>query len=163
MAEISIPKQLSGPEALDSMLAELRKKLYMNGRFQSHMAYAGYRAEITVKFYPAASFIPPVEQEIEVEAQNGFRGFDGVVISETATVDEQLEIPVRPPNQVREDADMPTPVLTHDDKGGTVEKWVKRGKTPKNKVNGGNVGKEPLQTMVPTAIVAQEGEPAVTK
>ena len=32
MAEISIPKQLSGPEALDSMLAELRKKLRMNGR-----------------------------------------------------------------------------------------------------------------------------------
>ena len=158
MAEISIPKQLSGPEALDSMLAELRKKLRMNGRFQSHMAYAGYRAEITVKFYPAASFIPPIEQVIEVEADNGFTGFDGVVLSETATVDQVVEIPVRPPNQVREDADMPTPVLTHDAQGQVTEKWVKRGTTPKNKTVGGAVGKEPLQTMVPTAIVAEKGE-----
>ena len=157
MAEISIPKQLSGPEALDSMMAELRKKLRMNGRFQSHMAYAGYRAEISVKFYPAASFIPPIDQKVEVEG--GFIGFDGVVLSETATVDETVTIPVRPPNQVREDADMPTPVLAHDAQGGTVEKWVKRAKQPpKNKVKGGEVGSEPLQTMVPTAIAAEKGE-----
>ena len=33
MAEISIPKQLSGPEALDSMLAELRKIWSIRKRF----------------------------------------------------------------------------------------------------------------------------------
>ena len=59
---------------------------------------------------------------------------------------------------MREDADMPTPVLTHDAQGQVTEKWVKRGKTPKNKTVGGAVGKEPLQKMVPTAIVAEKGE-----
>lgn len=148
MAEISLPKQLSGPEALDSMLFELRKRLRMNGRFQSHMAYAGYRAEIGVKFYPAASFIPPVEQTIELD--NVPRG---ATLSETATVDETVEIPVRPPNQVREEADLPTPVLTQDEHGNTVEKWVRRqGQVPKNKVRGAHLGPEPTQTMVPTAI-----------
>jgi hypothetical protein len=148
MAEISLPKQLSGPEALDSMLQTLRQKLRMNGRFSSHMAYAGYRAEISVKFFPAASFIPPVEQVIELENVPA-----GAVVSQTATVEESVEIPVRPPNQVREDADMPTPVLTTDDSGNPVEKWVKRkGMVQKNKVKGGNVGEEPIVTMVPTAI-----------
>jgi hypothetical protein len=130
------------------MLAELRKTLRMNGRFQPHMAYAGYRAEISVKFYPAASFIPPVEQDVELESVP-----DGAVLSQTATVETAVEIPVRPPNQVREDADMPTPVLVMDENGNPVEKWVNRkGKVPKNVVKGGKTGKEPAVTMVPTAI-----------
>lgn len=149
MAEVSLPKQLSGTEALDSMLAEVRKHLCMNGRFQSHMAYAGYRAEVSVRFYPAASFIPPVEQTLKLGTVP-----DGAVLSQTATVDAIVDIPVRPPNQVREEADMPTPVLTQDENGNPVERWVKRGKVPKNKVKGGNVGKEPAVTMVPAAVVA---------
>lgn len=148
MAEISLPKQLSGPEALESMLSELRKVLRMNGRFASHMAYAGYRAEIGVKFYPAASFIPPIEQNIEIDTVPR-----ETIVSQTATVNETIEIPVRPPNQVREQADMPTPVLTQDEHGNTVEKWVRRsGQVPKNKVKGAHLGPEPVQTMVPTAI-----------
>ena len=152
MAEISLPKQLSGSEALESVLAELRKKLRTNGRFQPHMAYAGYRAEVTVKFYPAASFIPPIEQVVEVDTVP-----DGAVVSQAATVEQTVEIPVRPPNQVREEADLPTPVLTQDANGSPVEKWVKRkGAIPKNKVKGGNVGPEPMQTMVPTAIPVEK-------
>lgn len=152
MAEISIPKQLSGPEALDSILYELRKKLRMNGRFQSHMAYPGYRAEITFKFYPAASFVPPVEQTIELDTVE-----QGAVVSQTATVEETVEVPIRPPNQVREDSDMPTPILAQDENGNPVEKWVHRkGKVPKNKVKGGNVGSEPAVTMVPTSIPVEK-------
>lgn len=148
MADISLVKQLSGSEALDSMLAELRKKLRLHGRFQSHMAYAGYRAEISVKFYPAASFIPPIEATAEIESIPA-----GSVLSQTATVDESVEIPVRSPNQVREDADMPTPIMVQDEHGNPVEKWVNRkGKVPKNKVKGGESGREPAVTMVPTAI-----------
>ena len=94
MAEVSLPKQLSGPESLDSMLAEARKKLRMNGRFSSHMAYPGYRAVIRVEFYPAASFVPGFEQVIEVESLP-----DDLILSQTATVDETIDIPVRPPNQ----------------------------------------------------------------
>ena len=147
MADISLTKQLSGSEALDSMLSELRKKLRMNGRFAQHMAYSGYRAEISLKFYPAVSFIPPIEQEIEITNIP-----DGAsTLSQTATVEEKIEIPVRPPNQVREDADMPTPILTQDEHGYPVEKWVQRkGGVPKNKVRGGD---GPMQTMVPTAIL----------
>lgn len=149
MAEISLPKQLSGPEALDSILDAVRRSLRLNGRFHSHMAYPGYRAEVSVKFYPAASFIPEMESNMVLDTVP-----EGAVLSQTATVDETVEIPVRPPNQVREEADMPTPVLTQDENGNPVEKWVKRGKVPKNKVKGGEV--EPAVTMVPTAVVAEK-------
>lgn len=148
MAEISIPKQLSGPEALESMLFEIRRRLATNGRFAPHMAYPGYRAEISVKFYPAASFIPPVEQAIEINTVPR-----GTIVSQTATAEETVEIPVRPPNQVREEADMPTPVLTMDTQGNMVERMVRRtGQVPKNKVRGAGLGPEPAVTMVPTTI-----------
>src|SRR5271168_1027195 len=155
MADISLVKQLSGKEALDSMLFELRKKLTMNGRFQSHMAYPGYRAEVSVKFYPAASYIPPIEQFVEIEhipvEVNG--NIRNVVVTSEPVVDETVEIPIRPPNQVREDSDMPTPVMTMDEHGQPVEKWMKRkGRPPKNKIVGNNLGPEPAVTMVPTAI-----------
>lgn len=151
MSEISLPKQLSGPEALDSMLHAIRQKLRMNGRFQSHMAYPGYRAEVLVKFYPAASFIPVVVQSVEVDNQSS----SGLVMSETATVEETVEIPVRSPNQVREEADMPTPVLAQDEHGNPVEKWVKRkGGPKKNTAKGGHVnGGEPAVTMVLSAVL----------
>lgn len=155
MAEISLAKQLSGPEALESMLEGVRQQLRMNGRFQSHMAYPGYRAEIVVRFYPAASFIPAVEQEFTVEH---LTGEPGEVVSQTATVSDAIEIPVRPPNQVREEAGMPTPVLVQDENGNPVEKWVHaKGKVPKNVVKGGHVGKEPVVTMVPTAVPVPDG------
>lgn len=148
MAEISLVKQLSGPEALDSLLFEVRNKLRMNGRFSSHMAYPGYRAEISIKFYPEASFVPPVEQDIDIDRTTN------AVLSQTATVNETVSIPVRSPNKTREDADMPTPVLAQDQNGNPVEKWVNRkGKVPKNKYKGGVAeGSEPAVTMVPTAI-----------
>lgn len=154
MADISLVKQLSGSEALASMLEELRKKLRMNGRFQPHMAYAGYRAEITVKFYPAATFIPPVEQTIEIDTVPA-----DAVLSQTATVQQEVEIPLRSPNEARESADMPTPILTQDQNGNPVEKWVNRkAKPPKNVVRGGQSssvvaeGTSPAITMVPSAV-----------
>lgn len=154
MAEVSLVKQLSGTEALDSMLHELRQVLGRNGRFHSHMAYSGYRAELELKFYPAQSFVPPVEQRVEVTG--GFTGFDGVVLSETPSVEVEVKIPVRSPNQVREDCDMPTPVLSQDANGNPVEKWVKRRAVPRNVVKGGDTS--PRQTMVPTTIVASKEE-----
>src|SRR5271165_5909423 len=99
MAEVSLVKQLSGPETLDSMLHELRSKLRMNGRFSSHMAYPGYHAVLKLEFYPAASYIPSFEQTVEVDTVPS-----DAVLSQTATVNETIHIPVRPPNEVREDA-----------------------------------------------------------
>lgn len=148
MPEISLVKGLTGREAMESMLFELRKKLALHGRFGGNMNYAGYRAEITVKFYPAAMFVPPVDYSTEIDEVP-----PGATVSETATVEETVKIPVRPPNQVREESDMPKPFLTQDEHGHPVEVWKKKpGAPPKNKVKGGNVGKEPAQTMVPTAI-----------
>lgn len=162
MAEISLAKQLSGPETLDSMLFELRQKLRMNGRFASHMAYPGYRAVLKLEFYPAASFIPPVEQTVEVERNPTPGPDEKIVLSEVATVSETVDIPIRPPNAVREASDMPTPVLVPDANGNSVEKWVKRsGKTPKNKIRGAGLGEEPAVTMVPTAIPVAKAEVAV--
>jgi len=101
------------------------------------MAYTGFRANIEFRFYPELSFIPPNERDVMVEG-------GGVGNLETEpTVVKRMEIPLAPPNQVREDAGMPTPVLVTDNEGKSVEKWVTRGarpsqfKTPKNKMSGG--------------------------
>lgn len=118
------------------------------------MNYPGYRARIRVEFYPAASFVPSMENEVLIEH---LTGADGEVVSQTPTVDEVVEIPVRPPNAVREAAELPTPVLTQDSAGNPVEKWVQRkGQPPKNKIVGSHLGPEPAITMVPTAIVAHK-------
>jgi len=131
--EVSVAKPLSGTEALDSVLYELRRLLSRDGRFQSHMAYQAFRAVLDFKFYPAVGFTPPVERSLEITQG------DQSDVEEIPTVEEHLEIPVRPPNQVREEAEMPTPVLVTDALGKTEEKWVKRGpgRPRKNVVMGG--------------------------
>jgi hypothetical protein len=123
-SEVSIAKHLSGPEVLESILHSFRAAMNKDDRFMSHVAYSGYHAEVDFHFYPAMSFVPPLERNIRTE--------DGD-LSNLQTVPEtvKLEIPLRPPNEVREDADMPLPVLvTHSD-GRQEEKWVKKGKAPK--------------------------------
>lgn len=150
MAEISLAKGLTGKEALDSMLHQVRQKLSMHGRFGVNMNYPGYRAVVRVEFYPAAAFVPPLEHELSVES---LTGKPGEIVSQVAVVDETIEIPIMPPNRVREAAGMPTPVLTHDNAGNLVEKMVyRKPQPPKNVVRGGNLGPEPAVTMVPTVI-----------
>lgn len=159
MADVSIPKQLTGPEVLESILFELRQKLRMNGRFSSHMAYPGYQAEVSLKFYPAASFVPGFEQVVELKTENPPPPGGYVLFSEAATVEELIKIPIRPPNQVREDSGMPTPILTQDEHGNMVEKWVNRKVNgPKNKKRAEHLGPEPAVTMVPTAVPVGVGE-----
>ncbi len=54
-------------------------------------------------------------------------------VVEVATV--EIEMPVAPPNAVREDADLPQPVLVKDGKGNVEEKWVKKGRSfPSGKI-----------------------------
>lgn len=152
MADVSLVKQLSGPEVIDSILAQLKKKLSIHGRLQPNSAYSGYRAELIFKFYPAASFIPPVTYSAEVQDVP-----DDAILSETATVEAHIEIPVKPPNKVREESGLPTPVLGPDDKGNIVEKWVHLKPAEKNKVRGGHSGL-PAQTMVPAIVPVGKGE-----
>jgi len=136
MSEVSIAKPISGPEALESCLSELRKTLSKDDRFTNHMAYAGFIARIEFKFYPQLSFIPPVEREIEIK--------EGETESteESPTVSETVEIPLRSPNQVRKDADLPQPILVTDAKGQSHEEWKKvADKPPAVKVLGKNVVK----------------------
>jgi hypothetical protein len=129
--EVSIAKQLSGTECLEACLEELRKVLSLDGRFHSHKAYQGFRAEIHFKFTPASGFVPGIDRELLIE--NG----DLTDIEDSPTVDEKAVLPMRPPNQVREEAGMPTPVLVTDGQGRSTEKWVKKGDKPKNTYRGG--------------------------
>ena len=103
----------------------------------SHVAYSGFHAVIDFKFRPSMSFVPDVEREVVV--QEG----DQTELLDEPTVTEKVEIPKRPPNQVREEAEMPQPVLVTDGQGQSHEEWKKPGKTPKqpsvpkhNKVKG---------------------------
>lgn len=129
MTEVSIAKPISGPEALEACLDSIRKALSKDDRFGGHMAYSGFRAEVTFKFYPQLSFVPPVEREITLEK--------GKVndLAEAPTVDEKIELPVRPPNQVREEAGLAQPVLVTDGQGRSTEKWVTRSGVPSAQPN----------------------------
>src|SRR5208282_4132942 len=125
MSEVSIAKGISGPEAIEAAIYALKSALGKDDRFLGHMAYSGFRCRIKFEFFPNLSFIPPTEKEIEIgEGQQND-------IAETATVTEIIELPLRPPNQVREEANLPQPVLVSDGQGKTTEKWIKpAGKVP---------------------------------
>jgi hypothetical protein len=127
--EKSVPKRLSGSEALDSLMAEIYKRLCNHGHFHSHKAYQGYRATVNLVFQPAMSFAPPLTDDFEINTLDpGEVGADIFRDAMSVTID----IPMRPPNQVREEAGMDLPVQVEEG-AILVEKWVKpskfRGKT----------------------------------
>lgn len=128
MSEVSIAKALSGGECLEAILSKVRSILSKDDRFQSHMGYTGFRATIRVEFHPSLSFVPSVEREVEIE-----EGSQDEITPEP-TVSETIELPIAPPNAVREEAGLPTPVLVTDGQGRSHEEWVKRGTTPKSSV-----------------------------
>jgi len=119
--ERSIPKRLSGSEALDSIMHKVYERLRIHGHFHSHKAYQGYKAKVTVEFTPAMSFSPPLTDEFEIDF-----GLD--LLPEGTEVGpamkETIEIPLAPPNQVREECGMDLPVQVEEN-GVPVEKWVK--------------------------------------
>jgi hypothetical protein len=126
-SEVSIAKPLSGPECLEACLYALKTALSKDDRFMNHVAYTGFTASIDFKFRPAMSFVPDVERTVDVGA-----GDQSNIGPETT---EHIEIAKRPPNQVREEADMPQPVLVTDGQGQSREEWKKTSKAvPKNGV-----------------------------
>ena len=118
--EKSIPKRLSGTEALDSLMDGIYKRLCAHGHFHSHKAYQGYSATVKIDFRPARSFSPPLTDDFTVEdLEPGAELADGIT--------ETIEIPVRPPNQVREDAGLDMPVQTEEN-GQLVERFISPAK-----------------------------------
>src|SRR5271167_2287602 len=128
-SEVSIAKPLSGTECLEAILYKIRETFQKDERFFGHMAYTGFTAEVVFNFYPQNSFIPPVERPLYIEVG------DPTPVEEHNALNEIVSLPLAPPNKVREDADLPTPVLvTHND-GTFEEKWIKRrGRPPKQNV-----------------------------
>jgi hypothetical protein len=143
--ERSIPKRLSGSEALDSIMHKVYERLRIHGHFHSHKAYQGYKARVTVEFAPAMSFSPPLTDDFEINF-----GLDllpeGVEVG--PGMKEVIDIPIAPPNQVREECGMDLPVQVEEN-GVPTERWVKpaqyKGKLKTNgKPRAANMG-------VPTA------------
>ena len=91
--ERSIPKRLSGSEALDSIMHKVYERLRVHGHFHSHKAYQGYKAKVTVEFAPAMSFSPPLQDDFVIDF-----GLDllpeGTEIGPAIT--ETIDIPVAP-------------------------------------------------------------------
>jgi len=120
-AQKSIPKRLSGSEALDSLMHQIYARLSAHGHFNSHKAYQGYSATVRIEFRPAMSFAPALTDDFQVNDLEPGTELDGKEIVEV------IEIPVRPPNQVRVDAEMPVPVMVEQG-GQMVEKMVQPAK-----------------------------------
>lgn len=119
--EKSIAKRLSGDEALESLMGEIYKRLFNHGHFHSHKAYQGYRAKVTVEFAPAMSFSPALQDDFGID-------FGLELLPEGTEVGpaikETIDIPVAPPNQVREECGMDLPVQVEEN-GVPTERWVK--------------------------------------
>lgn len=144
--ERSIPKRLSGSEALDSLMAEIYKRLCNHGHFHSHKAYQGYVAKVTIDFRPAMSFSPPLSDDFEVKSSVDF---DLGAQEMGAAASVVIDLPLRPPNQVREENGMDLPV--HVEEGGIlVEKWVKPSKF-KGKTKPGTPAPSRSNMSIPTA------------
>jgi hypothetical protein len=118
--EKSIPKRLSGSEALESLMEAIYKRLCAHGHFHSHKAYQGYSATVRIDFRPARSFSPPLSDDFLVEQFEPDAEFE-------EGVTETLEIPVRPPNQVREEAGLDMPVQV-EERGVLVERFIPQAK-----------------------------------
>ena len=145
--ERSIAKRLSGGEALDSLCHQIRSKLVHEFRnpedldrlmrgiwsrlarhedFHSHRGYHGYSSKVTIgasqgmaavrlNFTPAMSYgRPPLNDEFTIDG-----GFPNLYVT--------IEIPVRPPNAVRTEAEMPLPVQV-EEQGQIIEKMVPAAK-----------------------------------
>jgi hypothetical protein len=126
-SEVSIAKPLSGPECLEACLNALKTALSRDDRFMNHVAYTGFHAVIDFKFRPSMSFVPDCEREVIVAEG------DQQSLESSPTVSKTVIIPMRPPNQVREEADMAQPVLVTDGQGQSREEWKKSTtKIPKN-------------------------------
>lgn len=139
--ERSIPKRLSGAEALDSLMHRVYERLRIHGHFHTHKAYQAYRARVIIEYTPAMSFSPPLTDDFVVEY--GIEDLpEGAEFGPTIT--EVIEIPAMPPNQVREECGMDMPVQVEEN-GVPVEKWVKpsayKGRLkPKGKPKVANMG-----------------------
>ena len=114
--EKSIPKRLSGNEALESIMEAIYKRLSAHGHFHSHKAYQGYSATVKLEFRPARSFSPPLTDDFTVEDLDQGAELD-------AAMYDTIEIPVRPPNQVREEAGLDMPVQV-EERGQLVERFI---------------------------------------
>jgi hypothetical protein len=119
--EKSIPKRLSGNEALESIMEAIYKRLSAHGHFHSHKAYQGYSATVKIDFRPARSFSPPLTDDFAVGDLTRLDDLSELVFdaSEPVTID----IPVRPPNQVREEAGLDMPVQV-EERGQLVERFI---------------------------------------
>jgi hypothetical protein len=113
-------------------MAEIYKRLSRHGHFDSHKAYQGYWARVTIDFRSVMRFTPPLTDDFNVKSSIDFdpESFPESERGEAASF--EVELPVRPPNRVREDAGMDLPVQVEEN-GMVVERWVKpskfRGKT----------------------------------
>jgi hypothetical protein len=92
------------------------KRLSAHGHFHSHKAYQGYSATVKLEFRPARSFSPPLTDDFTVEDLEPGMELD-------AARYETVEIPVRPPNQVREEAGLDMPVQV-EERGQLVERFI---------------------------------------
>jgi hypothetical protein len=120
--EKSIPKRLSGTEALDSIMDGIYKRLCAHGHFHSHKAYQGYSATVKIDFRPARSFSPPLTDEFSV-GDLPFHNEGEIDMEFLPSVTETIDIPVRPPNQVREEAGLDMPVQV-EEQGQLVERFI---------------------------------------
>ena len=141
--EKSIAKRLSGTEALESLLVEINRRLEKHGHFHSFKAYQGYLAKVTIEFKPAMSFAPPLTDDFEINKLDPGVEADGEPMSVV------IELPMRPPNQVREAAGMDLPVQVEEN-GQIVEKWVKPSKF-KGKTKPGTAAPSRSNMSIPTA------------
>lgn len=138
-SEVSIAKHLSGTECLYSCVEALKKALSKDDRFSSHMAYSGFRAEVSIKFYPVMSFIPPVDRTVTVEEGDltELEYAMGVDTGSGESFESTVVLEPAPPNAVREEAGLPQPVLVTDNEGKSHEKWVTKGPVPRqNRIPG---------------------------
>lgn len=121
--EVSIPKALSGIEVLEAVLFDIRKALANDDRLSGHCAYNGFRATIQVSISTHLGFLPPVDRVIVSEG--------GEQVDLAPAVDLEIDIPVKPPNAVREATHQPLPVLVSDGNGRSYEKLIPYSDRPK--------------------------------
>lgn len=135
--EVSIAKPLSGPEALEAVLHDIRTVLSKDDRFMSHTSFKGLETKVRIEVREnPLGFLPPVERELVTSVG------DISELPEKPDAIHETSISEKSPNKIRESHDMKQPVLVSDGQGQSHEEWKKvdkkppQQKVPHNKVVG---------------------------
>jgi hypothetical protein len=130
--EVVMNKPLSGLEVREIILNKLKRTLDGDSRLADYVAFPAFEYRLDLAILLAGAVHPDIK--VVHEDHKGAPITDTTDNVSAVTIHQAQD--QLPPNEARIEADLPVPVLGHDEKGRPVEKSVKYGKEQVRRARG---------------------------